>query len=54
MFYIVHSPRFPLLAALKSIFGIGTNDQRFGYSSKTMNIDYFEHFWWKQESQDAH
>ena len=39
MFHIIHSPRFALLAPLKPKFGIGTRDQRFGYSSPTMSID---------------
>jgi len=30
MFHIVHSPRFALLPQMKSTFGIGTSDQRFG------------------------
>jgi len=35
MLHIVHSPRFTLLAPMKPTFGIGTSDQRFGYSSPT-------------------
>ena len=42
MFLFVHSPRSALLAPLKLTFGIGTSDQRFGYSSLTMNIDTVE------------
>ena len=39
MFHIVHSPRFALLAPLKLTFGIGTSDQRFGYSSPVVYTD---------------
>ncbi|KAL1268367.1 hypothetical protein QQF64_033730 [Cirrhinus molitorella] len=39
MFHIAHSAGFSLLAPLKLTFGIGTNDQRFGYSSPAMYID---------------
>lgn len=38
-FHIVHSPRFPLLASLKLMFGTGTSVQKFDYSSPAIKID---------------